>query len=46
MPTILIVDDDEVDRALAVRCLKDVEGVRLMHAESGEKAFRILPRWR
>ena len=39
MPTILIVDDDEVDREHAARCLQDVEGVQLMHAENGEKAL-------
>ncbi len=42
MPTILIVDDDEVDRTLAARCLTELDGVRLIHAENGEKALEAI----
>jgi len=39
MPTILIVDDDDVDRELAARCLKPLDELTLVHAEDGDKAL-------
>ena len=42
MPTILIVDDDPVDRALARACLEPFRDLRLMEATGGQKALEIL----
>jgi len=39
MPTILIVDDDDVDRELAGRCLREVEDLELLYADNGEGAL-------
>ena len=39
MPTILIVDDDEVDREFAERCLAPVEQLVVLHAEDGRMAL-------
>ena len=42
MPTILIVDDDEVDRELAERCLAPVGQLVVLHAEDGQMALDCL----
>jgi CheY-like chemotaxis protein/anti-sigma regulatory factor (Ser/Thr protein kinase) len=42
MPTILIVDDDPVDRALARACLEPFRDLRIMEATDGRKALEVL----
>ncbi len=41
MPRILIVDDDEVDRELARRCLASLEGLETTDARNGEEALAL-----
>jgi CheY-like chemotaxis protein len=42
MPRILIVDDDEVDRELATRCLRPIENLEICYAEGGEEALESI----
>lgn len=42
MPKILIVDDDEVDRELAGRCLGKLDELELLHAEDGLQALELV----
>jgi len=42
MPNILVVDDDEVDRELAERCLKDLQDLELSYARDGQEALESL----
>ena len=42
MTTILLVDDDSVDREAAERCLRPVDDVRILHAEDGRQALRMV----
>src|SRR5262249_27215665 len=42
VPTILIVDDDEIDREQAARCLSSLEGLTLLQAHDGREALRVL----
>lgn len=44
MPTILIVDDDSVDRQVAVRCLGPIEGLTVLQAEEGAEALQAIAR--
>lgn len=44
MPTILIVDDDAVDRELAERCLQAIANVQVRAAEDGDQALEIVDR--
>lgn len=44
MPRILIVDDDEIDRELAERCLRGVEDLQTVHACDGQEALELLGR--
>lgn len=39
MPRLLIVDDNEVDRELAVRCLQAITGLEVLEADDGEQAL-------
>jgi CheY-like chemotaxis protein/anti-sigma regulatory factor (Ser/Thr protein kinase) len=42
MPTVLIVDDDDVDRELAARCLVSLEELTLVHAADGDAALQAI----
>lgn len=42
MPKLLIVDDDDVDRELARRCLKPLDGLELREARDGREALDLL----
>jgi len=42
MPTLLIVDDDAVDRELARRCVASIEDLEILEAENGEQAIAAL----
>lgn len=42
MPTILIVDDDGVDREAAWRCLRSMHDTRFLYAENGIAAIEVL----
>ena len=44
MPTILIVDDDAVDRELAERCLQSISNVEVRFAEDGGQALQAVDR--
>jgi CheY-like chemotaxis protein len=44
MPTLLVVDDDAVDRELACRILGPSEDLEVITADSGEQALEILAR--
>lgn len=44
MPTVLIVDDDDVDRELAQRCLAPLEGIHLIFASNGIQALETIPK--
>lgn len=44
MPTVLIVDDDDVDRELASRCLRPLAETRLDFAEDGATALERVAR--
>ncbi len=46
MPTILIVDDDELDRELATRCLNPIEDLTVEHAQDGGEALQVVARQR
>ena len=36
--TFLIVDDNEVDREMARRCVSPIEGLEILEAENGQQA--------
>jgi CheY-like chemotaxis protein len=42
MPRILIVDDDEVDRELATRCLDAIENLEIAYAERAEEGLQSI----
>jgi CheY-like chemotaxis protein/anti-sigma regulatory factor (Ser/Thr protein kinase) len=42
MPTLLIVDDDAVDRELARRCVASIEDLEILEAENGEQALTMI----
>jgi CheY-like chemotaxis protein len=42
MPTLLIVDDDAVDRELAKRCLTDLESLEVIEADNGEQGLAMI----
>jgi CheY-like chemotaxis protein len=42
VPTILVVDDDAIDREQAGRCLKSIEDLTLVYAQDGREAIRSL----
>jgi len=42
MRTILVVDDDAVDRELATRCLKPVENLEVVYAGDGNQALEAI----
>jgi len=42
MRTILVVDDDAVDRELATRCLKPVEDLEVVYAGDGNQALEVI----
>jgi CheY-like chemotaxis protein/anti-sigma regulatory factor (Ser/Thr protein kinase) len=42
MTTILVVDDDAVDREAAERCLDSVDDLRILHAEDGKRALELV----
>jgi CheY-like chemotaxis protein len=42
MPSILLVDDDLLDRELARQCLSGIEGLRLREAGDGEEALAAI----
>ena len=42
MPTILVVDDEAVDRELARRCLASIEDLELCQAGDGEEALKLV----
>jgi len=42
MPTLLIVDDDAVDRELARRCVASIEELEILEAENGEQALALI----
>lgn len=42
MPKVLIVDDEEMDRLAAERCLRSIDGLEVGHARSGEEALEHL----
>lgn len=42
MPTLLIVDDDSVDREQARRCLEKVEGLGIVYAHDGVEALEAI----
>lgn len=44
MPSILIVDDDDVDRELASRCLAPLAETQIQFAQQGEEAIEIIAR--
>ncbi len=44
MPTILIVDDEEIDREAAQRCLRDLKLATIRMVESGQEALEFLNR--
>ena len=41
-PTLLIVDDDAVDRELARRCVASIENLDILEAENGEQALAVI----
>ena len=42
MPRILVIDDDEVDRELAARCLAEIEELEIAYAEHGEEGLQSI----
>ncbi len=42
MPTLLIADDNAVDRELAVRCVKPIENLEIVEAENGRLALEAI----
>ena len=42
MPTLLIVDDEAVDRELARRCVASIEELEILEAEDGEQGLAII----
>ena len=42
MPTLLIVDDEAVDRELARRCVASIEELEILEAENGEQGLDII----
>jgi CheY-like chemotaxis protein/anti-sigma regulatory factor (Ser/Thr protein kinase) len=46
MPKLLIVDDDDLDRELARRCLRDLAGVEISQARDGVEALEEIERQR
>jgi len=42
MPTILVVDDDSVDREQAARCLAAMDDLEVLHAADGKAALEII----
>lgn len=46
MPTILIVDDNAVDREQAIRCVEALDDLEVIEAEDGEQALELLERHR
>lgn len=42
MPTILVVDDDAVDRELAERCLAAMDDLEVLHAADGNAALELI----
>ncbi len=42
MPRLLIVDDNPVDREVAVRCLGAIDGLELLEADDGERALGLI----
>lgn len=42
MPTLLIVDDDGVDRELARRCVASIEDLDILEAENGEQGLAMI----
>ncbi|MDX1501990.1 MAG: response regulator [Thermoanaerobaculia bacterium] len=42
MPTLLIVDDDAVDREAARRCLRQIDGLKIAECEDGRAALQAI----
>jgi CheY-like chemotaxis protein/anti-sigma regulatory factor (Ser/Thr protein kinase) len=42
MPTILVVDDEAVDREQATRCLAQMDDLEVLHASDGKEALEII----
>jgi CheY-like chemotaxis protein/anti-sigma regulatory factor (Ser/Thr protein kinase) len=43
MPKILVVDDDPLDRELAIRCLKPLRNLEVAFATNGTEALKLIP---
>ena len=41
MPTILIVDDEPVDRELACRCIAKIDGLEILEASDGHEGLEL-----